>query len=394
MSSYKLISDDSSEHDARSIAFSAFWYYWFSLLELCLITMTDESLNDDPAWLMLPFARRQAALKRLNVLEKYESHVNPGEQEVLIAADELGITPGQFYRIRRQWLKNRSVMDLLPYGRPGAQRNPRLDQDVAVAMGDLIVDAIAKDGIRSPAEILRRVQKNWPLEKPIPSHMTVRKNITDALEKLTDVSGGLASLNSRISKDVLEAATGYGDVIAVDHICLRVFVMSEGGPVVPIATFAIDLFTSSITGFHLSFGAPGPLQFEEALRDAAERSKQNASGQAGVIKPKLVFDAGGSGGWYNLISRIEAAHYHASIRRSHRLNFGGLITSLVGTKIGSVNVSSRKILNDTVFNPGTDPLIMFDELKRLIEDGIHALNERRIPTNTPIPALRFDFLEQ
>lgn len=394
MSSYKFAHGTGSKQIGRSIAFSKFWHYWFGLLELCLTTMTDESLKDNPAWLMLPYARRQAALKRMKVVQKYESHAAPGEQEALEAADELGITPGQFYRIRRQWLKNRSVMDLLPYGPPGASRDHRLDQDVINAMSDLIVQAIAKEGVRSTAEILRRVQRTWPLDKPVPSHMTIRKNITDALEKLTDVAGGLAIVNSGIPQTALADAAKYGDVIAIDHVCLRVFVMSEGGPVVPIATFAIDLFTSSITGFHLSFGAPGPLQFEEALRDTAARSKQNCDPKTGAVKPKLVFDAGGGKGWFELVSRIKAAGHQINFRRSHRLNFGGVFTALIGTSIGSVTVSHRKILNDTVFNPGKDPLITFDELKKLIEDGVQGLNQRRIPDGMPIPLVQLEFFEQ
>lgn len=349
------------------------------------------SFNDDPAWLMQPSARRQIALKRLQILLDYENCISRGSQEAQQSAKKLGVTTGQFYRIRRQWLRSRSIFDLLPYNGSRATRKPKLDQDVKIAMSNLIIEAVVKDGVQSSAEILRRVQNNWPLEKRVPSHMTIRKNISNAFEKLADVSPGMTILNSRIPKDLSATATWYGEVIAIDHIGLDVFVASEGGPVAPIATVAIDLFTSSIAGLYLSFGAPGPLQFEAALRDATVRSKRSSHSGKDAIKPRLVFNAEDNFNWSKLISRVEDAHHHASIRMDKRLNFGQTITTLIGTSVGGVTVSSRKYINGNVFNPSVHPLISFDDLKKLINDGIDRLNAKRIPADIRIPVLQFDF---
>jgi hypothetical protein len=390
MSSYNSVSPNQPSGWAE-IPYSSAWYERLRQEGLRLGRMDEKkALEDDPAWLMLPLARRRIALQRLEVMLDYERHEKPGDLEAEQAAQRLEVTTGQFYRIRRQWKQNRNVFDLLPYGRPGAVRRPKLDQDVSSALSDLIMRAVAQDGMRRPGDILKAVQAQWTLDKPIPSHMTIRKNIADALEKLTNISGCLVLINSTIPQEALETATGYGEVVAIDHIGLQVFVATEGGPVAPIASFAIDIFTSSICGVHLSFGAPGPLQFEGVLRDAEMRSLQ-AAPLSPPVRPRLVFEMGGGSGWSQLISRIGMNIYNANVRRSQRLNFGETIVSLIGPSLGSVNFSSRKYLNDLVFNPGKDALISFDELKKLVERGVRDLNLKRIPADTELFHLRFDF---
>lgn len=350
----------------------------------------DNRFEDDPVWLMQPLERRQVALHRLNVMLDYERHQRPGDAEAEEAARRLGVTTGQFYRIRRQWTRDRDVLDLLPYGRPGATRKPKLDQDVSDAVDDLIKRAVAR-GFRTPAEILRIIRDGWTLNKPVPSHMTLRKNISEAVEKAKGVAGGLVFLSKNIPPEALESATEYGQVMAIDHICLQVFVATEGGPVAPIITLAIDLFTSSICGFHLSFGAPGPLQFEAVLRDTEVRSEREAQTHTTNLKPRLVFAVGGGSGWAKLLSRIESGGYDADVRASQRLDFGETISVLIGASIGPVKFATRRFLNDLVFNPGRDALISFDELKTLIEDGVRDLNGMRIPVDIELNPLKFDF---
>ncbi|UXC90281.1 hypothetical protein EGM87_14690 [Sphingobium sp. RSMS] len=393
MSSYNSIFFGQPFGRGTKVAYSAAWYERFRKEGLRLNGMYEETVfEDDPTWLMLPLSRRQVALQRLEVMLDYERHESPGDLEAENAAQRLGVTTGQFYRIRRQWKRSRSVFDLLPYGKPGAARRPKLDQDVSDVLGKLIMKAVATDGMRAPKDIMKAVQEQWPLNKPIPSHMTLRKNIAHAIEELTNVSGGLVLVNSTIPQGAFETATGYGEVVAVDHIGLQVFVATEGGPIAPIVTFAIDLFTSSICGVHLSFGAPGPLQFEAVLRDVQRRSEQAARLPL-VVKPRLIFEAGGSSGWPQLMSRMAKNFHHANIRRSQRLNFGETIIGLIGSSIGNVNFSSRKYLNDLVFNPGKDALISFDELQKLIERGLRGLNDKRIPPGAEIFHLKFDFLD-
>ena len=373
------------------LRYSAAWYEQFRMEGRRPGTMSnDTAFEEDPAWLTLPLARREVALRRREVMLDYEKHDRAGVAEAKAAAECLNITTVHFYRLRRQWRQNRSIFDLLPHGQPGLARKPKLDRDVADAVSKLIMNAIADDGVRAPAEILKRIRARWPLEKPVPSHMTLRKSISDALEKLTNVSGGLVFVNSSIPQKSLKMATGYGEVVAIDHMILEIFVATEGGPIAPIMTAVIDLYTSSIVGFHLSFGSPGSLQFEAALRDAETQSASAAPNMASV-RPRLVFSAGGDSSWSKLLSRIEASDYKANVMRRQRLQFGEHIAPLIGSSIGVVNFASRKWLNDLSFNPDKDALISFDELKKLVEAGVRELNEKRLSASTVRYPLSFAF---
>ena len=352
--------------------------------------MSDETnFEDDPAWLLLPLARREVALRRLEVMQRHDRYENPGDKEAREAAERLGVTTGQFYRIRRLWLQRQSVFDLLPYGRPGERRQPKLDPDVAAAMTDLVRDSIKK-GMRTPAAILKRLRESWPLDKPMPSHMTVRKKIEDVLGELGNSSGGLAISDFVIPKLAAKTPFHYGDIVAVDHAGLQVFVATEGGPVAPVITLAVDLFTSAICGFHLSFGAPGPIQLEAALKDAKARTSDFSKSASQTVRPRLVFQISGAGSWSKLLSRLQQNRYEADIVRTQRLHFGETL-ALIGPSIGEVKFSSRKFLNDWVFDPARHALVSFDELKQMVEAGVAEYNDRRLADGIVLRALDLDF---
>jgi len=355
--------------------------------------MTDEAdFANDPDWLTLPLARREVALHRRSVMLQYEHHEGPGEAEAQGAARLMGVTTGQFYRLRRKWLESRSIFSLIPYGKPGAARKPKLDKDVSDAVTELATRVIVTGGVRSPSQILKYIQSKWSLDKPIPSHMTLRKGIWAALENLTDVSGNLVLSASIIPQDWIEGAKNYGDAVVVDHIPLGLFVASAGGPVAPIATFVIDLCTSSICGFHLSFGAPGSLQFEAALEDGVQRSTQLTDGRGASVMPRLAFQCSFGSDWAQVLRRIAKSHTVANVVKSVRPHYGDTVVRLIGNAIGSVKIASRRNLNDLVFNPMRDPLISLEELRILMEADVRALNEKRIPADMQVVAIGFDFL--
>ena len=391
-SSYKSLADRTWLESASELQYSAVWYIRYFGGSRRLDEMVDsDRFFDDPAWLMLPLERREAGLRRYAVMMEYERHESPGDKEAEEAAAQLNLTTGQFYRLRRRWRAKGSIFALVPFGTAGASRKPRLDRDVIEVTNALITKAIVKDGIRAPGEILRRIQQGWKLDKPIPSHMTLRKRIDGVLTDLTNESRGLALVNSSVPKQVLERVTAYGDVIAVDHIGLHAFVATEGGPVAPVATMAIDLFTSSIAGIHLSYGAPGPLQFEAVLRDVENRSARSAASKTQAIYPLLVFNAGGNVAWSKIISRLSEAKVVAHVGQSQRLVTGGTIANLIGGSIGAIGFSTRRSMNDTVFNPGRDPLISLDELKMLLEESLQTMNTKRISPQTKLLPMKFIF---
>lgn len=388
MSSCKSFNEKGALGRGGKIAYSAPCYAQFKRGGRSSVAMVDvTAFEDDPAWLLLPLARREVALRRLEVMCSYEQHEKTGESEAQEAADKLGVTVGQFYRIRRLWLKRRSVFDLLPYGRPGENRQPKLNPEVAEAMTALVRDAVKK-GMRTPA-ILRHLRDNWPLDESMPSHMTVRKKIDEVLDEIRSRPGEIA-ISDYFPMRAAETAHSYGDIVAIDHAGLQIFVATEGGPIAPIITLVVDLVTSIICGFHLSVGAPGPLQFEAALKDANSRSGAAGTTEQVFVKPRLMFQISGSAGWSKLLSRLQKFQFEAEVIRVQRLHLGEMLHS-IGPSIGEVKFSSRRILNDHVFDPRRHALVSFDELKNMLEIGVQDHNERRLVPNTLYPALDLEF---
>lgn len=371
--------------------YSRDWNEQFLEEQLRLGRMTqDTDFSADPRWQMLPLARRIAAMTRLRVMVQYDDNSNPTEADALDAAHRLGVTLSQFYRIRRQWLRNRSIMDLLPYGMPGTTRKPKISEAVEEALKSLISDIVSTEGIRRPAEILRRVQARWSLDEVLPSHMTVRKRIAETLGDLENVAGGLRQIHPGIPPSALEMATAYGSVLVVDHVALACFVSSEGGPVRPFATLAIDLFTSSIAGAYLSFGAPGPLQTDAALRDADRRSQQAASSSAESVKPHLVLTVDVSAGWSRMIADLELFGYTTSSLSTSFLQYAEVIKAIIGTSLGYLPFSFRRFAH-VPFDPHSDALLNFSELKILFEKELTDLNRRRIAAEVEVRHIVFDY---
>src|ERR1700741_2938164 len=93
--------------------YSAAWYRRFRREELRSGKMSDETdFSNDPNWLRLPLARREVALHRRDVMLGYEGHADPGEPEAQDAARSIGVTTGQFYRLRRRWLQDHNIFSL------------------------------------------------------------------------------------------------------------------------------------------------------------------------------------------------------------------------------------------------------------------------------------------
>lgn len=362
-------------------AYARAWYASFREMSLRLGEMDEIPFADDPSWLTMPIARREAALHRRNVMLAYERHKQPGEAEAQKAASEMGLTTGQFYRLRRQWKESRSVFSLIPFGRPGSMRKPKLDPDVSSAVQSLIMEAIKNDGFRSPAQILNKIQLEWQLEKPAPSHMTLRKHINEALVEVEDLAGNIVVQNRVISNELLNDANHFGDLLVIDHVGLCLFVSQTLGPVAPIATLAIDVFTSSICGFHLSVGYPNPDQVLAVLRNTETRMSVYRTREVEPSRPHLVLECGRTPPWDRLIDLLEERGNNVAIRRSHDVvRFGEIINRLIGVRIGAVGLGTPNLLwPRRSFDPTVDPLVSAEELNDLFAKSVEEINQKRIP---------------
>lgn len=391
MSRYNLSSCSISAPIGACIAYSALWYVRFQIQGGCPSGMTEEvPFASDPAWLTLPIMRRELALRRRKAMLEYEENAEPGDAEAQRAADKMGLTVGQFYRLRRQWNRERSIFSLIPYGRRGVARKPKLDSEVSDAVSRLVTTAVAVDGVRTPAEILRKIRREWSLDKPIPSHMTLRNRISDALAALEGVSGNIVLNNADLPQELIESATSYGEAVAIDHAPIDLFLALEAGPSPALLTLVIDLFSTSICGFHVSSSAPGPTQVLEALRDAESRSHRESRPQTAAIKPRLVFACSHAPAWRPLLDEVARLEIEASVRKTRTLHTGGMVARLIGREIHSVKLSPRKRVGELIFNPERDALVSLKELQNLLEASVSKFNSKRISPGTTRRPLKLD----
>lgn len=332
----------------------------------------------DLNWLMLPVARRELGLQRRDVMLDYEKHDAPGDAEAHDAARKMNITTGQFYRLRRQWQQERSIFSLMPYGRPGAARAPKLSKPVSEAVTSLVNDAIGKGGLRSPGEILRRISDRWRLDEPIPSHMTLRKNISRALLNAENADGNPDVNRLHDADDPFAAPSAYGEVIAIDHAATNIFVSQEIGPVQAMVVFAIDVYTSQICGFHIFTGEPAPTFVLEALRNTAATSREQVPADAWNLHPHIYIACSRDRSWPNFLATLCESDITVSLRTPQDAPHGDVIHRLIGEKIGRIalpRIGGR--LGRSVFDPAKYPLMTLSELTALFVEGVKEFNEKR-----------------
>ena len=346
--------------------------------------------SDDPDWLTLPLAKREDALRRREAMLEYEAYSNPGEAEAIEAAHKIGVSTGQFYRLRRQWQKRRSIFSLIPFGRPGIVRKPKLDPEITNAVRALIVNAVESDGIRSPAEILRRIQRGWALDKQLPSHMTLRKNIAETISDIEDVSGPVDIGHHVIPEALDNAPQHYGEMVAIDHVGLQIFVAQELGPTAPLLTLAIDLFTSSICGYHLSARLPGPDQVVEVIKNMEERTWIAADDRTEQLHPRLIVESGPGSSWQDLVDRLRIENSKHGLRSNQRaVRFGTITHRLIGRSLGDLLLAApQQFPFRSNFERETDALVSASELANMITDAVSDLNEKRIPSEIKKRAMR------
>lgn len=366
----------------REPAYSASWCAEFSVWERAIGVSKVVPYEDDPAWLILPAATKELALKRLEEMLQYEAIEPPSTVQAEQAAAKMSMTTGRFYQLRRRWRESRSIFTFVPFRKTASMSHPRLPKHVSDAVNDHINKAVA-DGVRSPAAILKSLGEGWNLLEPMPSHMTLRKLISKAVDEAGSISGNITVNNAALPQEAIEKATEFGEVVAVDHTALELFVPKGNTPVRVILSLAIDLHTTAILGYATSFLQPGPEHVLAALANASERSAATSDKSLGPVRPRLIFAATKSTEWRQLVARLDEQGMKASVRHTPRLHFGGMIARLIGPTIGLVKLSSRRAhaMAGPSFDPVRDSWLNPDRLDHLLEDSIRILNEKRVPAN-------------
>lgn len=384
-------------------AYSAAWYCDFRQVGHALVVMGDlDEFLRDPRWLALPIGKRIVGQRRLEVMLEYEQHERPGEPEVQMAARNMGLTTSRFYALLARWREERSVFSLVPYASAPSKINP----DLSSRLHELLKEIGPGHRGEPVSALIDRVKGNWPGDLERPSDITLRRYIVRALNDMSEL-GGLRTNNFADFQEADKAATRYGEVVVIDHNGLDAFVVEDGeagteapGKGVlraPLVTLALDLYSRTVLGYVISYTSPGPQHVIEALRDVEARSAKAAEPGAEVLKPRLVFAVSRRLEWRPLLERVMASGIAADVRRTVRLHYGGPSRRIVGETFGLIPFARNKghSLGEAIrqFDPDRSRLVSEAELRRILDQGMRDLAERRIALGTPIPRLRFDLGE-
>ncbi len=344
-----------------------------------------ESFADDPAWLRLPFARRQAALNRLKVVIEFETTGQAGVDAVQKAAEALSISPRQFYDLLRAWRTKPSIWSLVPWSARRPARIPKLSADVLVQI-DQRIDQAALDGyIQSPRAMVAKVLEDWPANLAAPTEKTVRAHIDKRIRSGVLGSSSLRLNNSAESQEQIENASRVGEVLVIDHTAPDFFV-DDSSRHRPVLTLAIDLFSKLPFGFAIGNGKPSALLVREALADAETRTA--AVAQLDAMRPRLVLATTSGDEWKALTRDLAEVGITASIRWTPRLHAGGPTSRLIGSSLAGVALMPKKVhaigRDHDDFDPGKHALMTLEQARLVVADRINELLSVRLePATTP-----------
>ncbi len=380
--------------------YSGFWYRNFRDAGRAMVAESQiEDYLSDPRWLMLSTRKKEIGQNRLAAMIEYENNDKKDDEAAQAAARKMGITAGQFYALRRKWHAKRSIHALIPRAGGAAKRS--LNPEVSEVLFDRLKELTPFGDHCSIKSIADDLLKGWPPDLDVPSESTLRRYIGKALDDQRDLTGRVAAINNdAMPRELANAAERYGEVLEIDHIALDIFVVetgAEGSPGevhdppkrVPLATWVIDGFTRTITGYALSFEEPSPDAVLTALEDAEHRSRASST-IADTIRPRIGIAMARSRAWRELLAIFNQADIEGVVRRTDRLHYGGPTLRLIGRSLGDIkfarNKGHRLHVAARSFDPEKDVLVSLEELRLLLDRQIKELAERRIPKDTAMPA--------
>ena len=235
--------------------------------EACIETPGLAPFADDPDWLSLPAARREAALRRL---EAVTSFIAAGERSVAAidaAAARAGVSRRLFYDLLDAWegRADHSIWDLVPYAARRETGRDRLEPDVKDEL-DRLIRAVLERGPGPREKVVAEVLAAWPgggLRRPAVN--TVRRHVEQVAGPRLHERG---VLHLGAAGDEPVAAGRHGEVLVIDHVGLSIYGDHPHAPAPLTLTLAIDLHTATVAGFQTMDRPPSPLAVQAALIDA------------------------------------------------------------------------------------------------------------------------------
>jgi len=308
----------------------------------------------DPAWLGLPEAKKAIARHRGAVFDSYDRLVRPSPNDLSLALGELGLGRTRFYALMKLWKRNRRLLDLVPHAEA---RGSRGEGDATVATA-AAASAIVSRVLRGEADVTATGSRPF-------------------------------SLNMRSGEGAV--AQRFGEFLVVDHTHPDLFVKQGDDELRPELTLIIDLLTTTVLGSDLHVGGPTPAAVGRALSDAVERVERLAP-KSDMVSPTIMLPTDWDPAWAALTDTLGAAGAVVSARRSAKLHRGHVTMRLIGGRLDTVKLLSRRPRHDfrTAKSVQTRHAVLtLDEARVVLDAAIRNRNSRLIDGAWP-SRLRLD----
>lgn len=336
---------------------------------------------DDPDWLSLPAARREAALKRLEAITSFLARDERSVAAIDAAAARAGVSRRLFYDLVDAWegRPEHAIWDLVPYAARRETGRAKLEADVRAELERLIRNALG-NGPRPRDEVVADVLAGWPEGLRRPAINTVRRHV-EAMAGGSLHERGVLRSPAGDDAGTLISADRHGEVLVIDHVGLSIYADHEHDPAPLTLTLAIDLHTATIAGFQALDRPPAPIAVRAALIDAMHTSRDNPGEP---ITPRIVMAGGRQGGWQEMADRLRESGVATDLRLASGLRTGMFAQRLIGSDIAGLPISPRVRTGRRGhgFDPRHHALVTPHQAEHILSSVVALMNEQRFDLGT------------
>lgn len=338
-------------------------------------------------WLALPSAKKEVALARARILDDYVALSRPSGNDTVRAIDAMSLAKTRFFALLKGWRANRSLVALAPHaGTVRKRERPEAEPSSSAAILNGLIAGMTD---RSYRPVHTRALADWPAGTPRPPRLELRAVVDEVVAK---PSNGFSLVAKHGAGAKAEMADAFGEVVVIDHTAPRnLFVPGPDGPVRPTMTLAIDLYSATVVGIHVSTERPGSRQVALALADTVRAAAVNTER---TIVPRLMLNTDWRPEWLDLIRMMEGVAAGLTIRRTPNLNHGVSTLRLVGATLGRLELAPRASHERTGLRDAYDPerhfLLPLDEADRLIRADAAVPSDRHT-ADIPLAAIDLPF---
>lgn len=348
--------------------------------------LAPETYIADPRWLMLPVARRSAALARLDAVRWYLQESDRTVDAARQAAGRADVSQRFFYDLLKAWetAESPTIWQFVPYADRRATGRSKLSEAIERQLATLVAASIDA-GQTTRDDIVADVTARWNASVgPLPAANTLRRHVERLGRGALYGAGG--SGHDPTGLDAMRVATTrHGEVLVIDHVGLEIWGDHQTDPAPLTLTLAIDLHTATIAGFQSLIGPPSPAGARAALLDAQHVARDNPGA---AITPRLVMAAQRDDRWRGFVAPLIAQGVEVDARWSGRMHAGMFAQRLIGPHIGPIPISPRVPKVGAAFDPRRHAMLTPHEAELVVDDAVRTLNAERLAPDTTLSRIR------